>query len=208
MCKSDYDQESDKCKYNGWLCEASETNKSRIIIYSDSRTLHTDKCDKDTDTGCDTVLEILRDTVDDRLSEFEQRKNDENDTFNKNSSKCDGKCICSLISKLAQTNGKCEVRIKSHSGRKSYRIVGKKSHDKCRYCRCDSCGKKNTVRIHNGSEDVWIYSKDVSHSEKCSATRCDLSLDISAVFLEFKDFFEHCSASFEVLKNIVPRESR
>ena len=173
-----------------YLCsaEAAETDDGRGIMNDDSGILHSDEGDEQADTAGDAVLQVLRDSVDDRLSELEEREDNEQDTFEENRGQSDLEGVL-RSSELTEADRIGKIRIKAEACGKGYGITVKESHKERRQSGRDGCRDENAAAVHDRTEDIRVNRQNVRHCKECSETGDNLGLHVCSVLLKVEQLF-------------------
>ena len=204
MTQNGDEQKSHQRKNHRGGREVAHGDGGGFIGNDDICAQHTDQCDEETDTRGDAVFQICGDAVDDGFPEFEQGHEDENDTFHKYRRECDPESV-GFISQLADADGEGKVCVQSHACRETDGIIRPEAHDEGGNGGRDCGGQKDTVGIHDISQNVRIDGQNVGHGEEGGDPGEDLRLHVGTVFLQVEDFLQHARCPFLLARGRGPR---
>ena len=80
-------EQADNGKHNSGAADIAKRHQRGGIPYDNLGALQPDNGYKQPDTGRNTVLQVCRNGIHQRLTEFKQREDDENDAFDQNRGK-------------------------------------------------------------------------------------------------------------------------
>ena len=144
--------------------DSTKGHQCGSVVSNDSGTLKSNDNDEKSDTGGDTVFQVRGHGVNKSLTEFEDRKDDKDDTFDQDRSQCDLPGILDPLCGDGGNYGEREVRVQAHSGSQSHRIVCKEAHQNAGECRGNGRSGKDCTLIHAGSgKDTRVDCQDIRH---------------------------------------------
>ena len=142
--------------------------------------LAADQRDEQADAGGDGVLEVLRDAVDNLLTELERGEDDEDEALDQNGGQSDSPGI------VAETHAKAdrvgEVGVQAHAGSQSHRVVREEAHDEGCEGGGESRGHKDRVLVHTRCrEHARVHREDVGHREEGRDAGDDFGFDVGSM---------------------------
>ena len=152
----------------------------------DAHVQKADVCDKYADAAADSVLQALRDGLDDVLAQLGHGDQDVKQTADEHHGQ---RLLPGEAEAEAYRIGKEGVQ--SHAGRLSVRHVCHKAHDQRSDDGRDNGRKEYRAPFHSGlAQNARVNRDDVRHGEKGGQTGYDLSGNRGAVLFELKKFLQ------------------
>ena len=170
-------------------------DQRRSVISDDSRALKSNDYDEQTDTGGDTVFQVRGYGVNKSLTEFEDREDNEDNTFDQDRGQRDLPRILDSLRGDGGNYGEREIRVQAHTGSQSYRIVSEKTHQNAGKSSGYSGRGKDRTLIHaRGRKDTRVNGQNIRHRKECRKSGNDLGPCCRVVFLELKEVLQEIHA--------------
>ena len=182
------DDEADEAEHDFGAREGAEAEEGAFVCDDDACALQGNDGDEQTDTGGDAELQVLRDAVDDLLTELEERHQDEDTTLDKDRRQGDGPGVRDVF-QFTETDREGKVSVEAEAGGQGDRVVRDECHQERSESRCESGGNKDAVRVHDVAEDARVDRQDVGHGEERGQTGDDFCTDRRPTFFELEQSF-------------------
>ena len=179
------DDEPDDAENDFGARERTEAEERGFICDDDAGALQCDDRDEEADTGGDAELQVLRDAVDDLLTELEERHQDEDTALDKDRCQSDGPGVRDVF-QFTETDREGKVSVEAETGGQGDRIVRDECHQERCEGRCESRGDEDAVRVHDVTKDARVDRQDVGHGEERGQTGDDFRAHVRSAFFELE----------------------
>ena len=179
------DDEADEAQDHFGAREGAEAEEGAFVGNDDAGALQGDDGDEQTDAGGDAELQVLRDAVDDLLTELEERHQDEDTALDKDRCQSDGPGVRDVF-QFTETDREGKVSVEAEAGGQGDRIVRNESHQERSEGRGESSGNEDAVRVHDVTKDARVDRQDVGHGEERGQTGDDFRAHVRSAFFELE----------------------
>ena len=156
------DEDADEGQQSAAVGEVEEGDKGALATDDDAGALQSDEGDVETNTDTDGGLHAGGYGVDYQFAHFENRQQDEDDTFDQ-----DGRQGKLPAVAHAEADGVHKEGVQSHAGGQAERFLGPHGHDQRAHDGGQRGGREDGVGGHpfvsQGTEDAGIDGQDVGH---------------------------------------------
>lgn len=147
------------------LGDVAQSHLRGGVRRGDAGVLQADERDEQADARGDAVFQVLGDAVDQRLTELERGKNDEDNAFHQDGGEGDLPGI-GLVRQLAQADGVGKIGVQAHAGSQRDGIVGQKGHHDGGHRRRKGSRHKDALAVHaRVAQHAGVHGQDVRHRQ-------------------------------------------